>query len=215
MIQKILAKNRHYNDFGSLKTYWLFSFSDYQDKENIEFGTLRVFNDDVVMPGAGFPEHFHDTYEIVTIVLEGELSHKDSMGNEEIIKAGEIQHISAGTGIKHSEFNHGTLPVHLYQIWFYPMKKVAPSYEQKLIKDIPSLTMNTDSSISLIDIKCGESIRYNVDKSYGLFVYIIEGMIKINNEVFTSGDQARITNIESLKIIAEKDMKAVFIKVKV
>ncbi len=230
MIKKIPAKDRYYNDFGGLKTHWLFSFGDYQDINNTEFGTLRVFNDDIIMPGVGFPEHFHDTYEIVTIVLDGELSHKDSMGNEEVIKAGEMQRISAGNGIKHSEFNHGKNPVHLYQIWFYPNEEVVPGYEQKVIKNIESvdlfkkltsdgsikntITLHSDSSISLINLKKEQNIKYEINKGSGLFLYITKGSLRLNNEIFLAGDQARIVDEKVLKFNTDKSVEAILIKVK-
>ncbi|MCK7503163.1 MAG: pirin family protein [Desulfobacterales bacterium] len=105
MIRIVSKSKRHYSDFGWLKTYWLFSFSNYFDPDNIQFGALRVFNDDVVQPGTGFPTHPHEEMEIVTIVLEGEMTHADSMGNRTVIRAGDVQRMSAGTGLTHSEFN--------------------------------------------------------------------------------------------------------------
>jgi len=103
MIEIIKADNRHFSDFGWLKTYWLFSFSDYYDPKNIQFGALRVFNDDVVDPGKGFPTHPHEEMEIVTIVLDGEITRQDSMGNKVVMKPGDVQRMSAGTGLTHSE----------------------------------------------------------------------------------------------------------------
>ncbi len=117
MIDIIKADQRHFSDFGWLQTYWLFSFSSYFDPQNIRFGSLRVFNDDVVNPGTGFPTHPHEEMEIITIVLEGEMTHQDSMGNKTVIKAGDVQRMSAGTGLTHSEYNLAEKPVHFYQIW--------------------------------------------------------------------------------------------------
>ncbi|OQW95695.1 MAG: hypothetical protein BWK77_07025 [Verrucomicrobia bacterium A1] len=117
MTQVIRAAQRHFSDFGWLKTFWLFSFSDYYDPENVQFGTLRVFNDDVVAPGTGFPAHPHQEMEIITVVLEGEMTHEDSMGNQAVIRAGDVQRMSAGTGLTHSEFNLADKPVHFYQVW--------------------------------------------------------------------------------------------------
>jgi len=107
MIEVIKADKRHFSDFGCLQTHWLFSFSNYFDPHNIQFGALRVFNDDVVQPGMGFPTHPHREMEIVTVVLEGEMTHQDSMGNKTVIRVGDVQRMSAGTGLTHSEF---TLP---------------------------------------------------------------------------------------------------------
>src|SRR4051812_34159842 len=107
MIRTIRADERNFSDFGWLKTYWLFSFDNYYDPNNVEFGALRVFNDDVVKAGAGFPAHPHREMEIITTVLSGEITHQDSMGNKAVIKSGEVQRMSAGTGIAHSEHNLG------------------------------------------------------------------------------------------------------------
>jgi redox-sensitive bicupin YhaK (pirin superfamily) len=104
MIRHIPADKRHFSDAGWLRTYWLFSFADYYDPDNVRFGPLRVFNDDVVEPGRGFPTHPHDEMEIVSIVLEGEMTHIDSMGNKGVLKAGMVQRMSAGTGLMHSEY---------------------------------------------------------------------------------------------------------------
>ena len=120
MIEIVKAGARHLSDFGWLKTYWLFSFSDYYDPRNIQFGALRVFNDDVVQPGTGFPTHPHEEMEIVTIVLDGEMTHQDSMGNKTVIRTGDVQRMSAGTGLTHSEYNLADRPVHFYQIWIFP-----------------------------------------------------------------------------------------------
>ena len=122
MIQVITATERHFSDFGWLKTYWLFSFADYYDPGNIQFGALRVFNDDVVEPGAGFPTHPHEEMEIITLVQSGEITHEDSMGNRAVMRAGEVQRMSAGTGLTHSEFNLGREPVHFFQVWILPDK---------------------------------------------------------------------------------------------
>src|SRR5210317_1860784 len=132
MIEIIKADERHFSDFGWLKTYWLFSFSNYFDPHNIQFGALRVFNDDVVEPGTGFPTHPHEEMEIVTVVLDGEITHEDSMGNKSVIRKGDVQRMSAGTGLTHSEFNLADKPVHFYQIWILPDQRgLSPSYDQK------------------------------------------------------------------------------------
>ena len=132
MIQVIRADERHFTDFDWLKTYWLFSFSEYYDPTNIQFGALRVFNDDVVAPHTGFGTHPHEEMEIITIVLDGEVTHEDSLGTKAVMRAGDVQRMSAGTGIHHSEFNLGEVPAHFYQIWIYPdTSGLPPSYDQK------------------------------------------------------------------------------------
>ncbi|MCX7836084.1 MAG: pirin family protein [bacterium] len=132
MIQKIPANLRHFKDFGWLKTYWLFSFDQYVDPNNMHFGNLRVFNDDLFEAKSGFPTHSHREMEIVTIVHSGAVSHNDSLGSMTKIQEQEIQRMSAGKWIAHSEFNQENQPLHLYQIWFLPHTKgIDPSYEQK------------------------------------------------------------------------------------
>src|SRR5436190_24399294 len=133
MIQLRRAAERGHFDFGWLNTYHTFSFGDYLDPKQMGFRSLRVINEDRVQPGQGFGMHGHRDMEIVTIVLSGALEHRDSLGNGEVLRPGELQRMSAGTGIRHSEFNpSATEPVHLYQIWLLPAKKgQTPSYEQR------------------------------------------------------------------------------------
>src|SRR5437868_2951821 len=132
MIRLRKAAERGHFDHGWLDTYHTFSFGDYYDPDHLGFRSLRVFNDDRVQPGAGFGMHGHRDMEIVTLVLEGALEHKDSMDNGSILRAGQLQRMSAGTGVRHSEFNpSASEPVHLYQIWLLPdLKGLQPSYEE-------------------------------------------------------------------------------------
>jgi redox-sensitive bicupin YhaK (pirin superfamily) len=133
MLQLRRSAERGYFDHGWLKTYHTFSFADYHNPEWIAYGPLRVINDDRVAPGQGFGKHGHRDMEIVTYILAGELQHQDSMGNGSVIRAGEVQRMSAGTGVTHSEFNASdSQPVHLLQIWIHPeVTRLAPSYEQR------------------------------------------------------------------------------------
>ena len=137
MIQIRKATDRGHANHGWLDTYHTFSFGDYHDREHMGFRSLRVMNEDRVEPGKGFGTHPHRDMEIVTYVLEGALEHKDSMGNGEVLRPGEFQRMSAGTGITHSEFNPSEVePVHLYQIWLFPERQgIEPSYEQKQFPD--------------------------------------------------------------------------------
>src|SRR5947199_8094641 len=137
MLQIRRSSERGHFDHGWLDTRHTFSFADYYDPDQMGFRSLRVMNEDRVAPGTGFGTHGHRDMEIVTYVLEGELAHKDSMGNGEILRPGEFQRMSAGTGIRHSEFNpSATEPVHLYQIWLLPRGNgITPSYEQKNFAD--------------------------------------------------------------------------------
>ena len=226
MITKISSDKRHFQDMGFLKTYWLFSFSNYQDENNMHFGSLRVFNDDIVMPGSGFPEHPHKTMEIVTIVLEGTLSHGDSLENKETIGAGEIQRMSAGEGITHSEFNNHDQPVHLYQLWFYPNKETAAGYEQKKVEvklnelnllasdsENGLLHIQSDAKIFQLETDVSTKIMYALESDKGLFIYVTTGSIRIGDTVFEQGDQARITDESEINLIIEKDTKALIVEV--
>lgn len=221
MIKKIEATQRHFNDFGSLKTYWLFSFSNYVDRDNMEFGALRVFNDDIIMPGKGFPEHPHDTMEIVTIVHDGILTHSDSMGNKATISKGEVQRMSAGKGVLHSEFNEHDTPVHLFQLWFYPNDETVADYEQKTVDTQLSkqtilaspdgsrgIKIFADAIVSHIELEVEDAFTLRLASGWGCLIYIMEGSMRIKGEVYTVGDQARITEEEDLELITESHVKA-------
>ena len=209
MIRHIPAARRHFNDFGWLKTFWLFSFSEYYDPENIQFGALRVFNDDVVAPGTGFPTHPHREMEIVTIVLSGEITHADSMGNSAVIRQGEVQRMSAGTGLTHSEFNLGQEPVHFFQLWFLPDEhRVAPSYEQRAFEPgswrnrlVPvasgqgahdAVTFNTDATVYRASLDQGNALEFRCNDTRRIFIYLIDGALEVNGLSLEKGDQARL-----------------------
>jgi redox-sensitive bicupin YhaK (pirin superfamily) len=209
MIKIIDAAQRHFSDFGWIKTYWLFSFSSYYDPDNIQFGALRVFNDDVVVPGTGFPTHPHEEMEIITIVLEGEITHEDSMGNKSVIQRGDVQRMSAGTGLTHSEFNLADEAVHFYQIWILPDKRgLSPSYDQKrfdsaswknTLRPVASgqgcpdtVTFHTDATVYLVDVDSGQEIQFKTRESRRIFVYVTSGELKINGRSVREKDQARI-----------------------
>jgi redox-sensitive bicupin YhaK (pirin superfamily) len=230
MIDIIKANRRHFSDFGWLKTYWLFSFSSYFDPHNIQFGALRVFNDDVVEPGTGFPTHPHEEMEIVTIVLEGEMTHQDSMGNKAVIQAGDVQRMSAGTGLTHSEFNLADKPVHFYQIWIYPdTPGLEPTYDQKRFdaqgwknrllpvasgQNIPgTVTFHTDATIYRAAIEAGKSVTHEAPDGRRIFVYLTAGKVSANAHVLAAEDQARIDIDGSLRLEAEEDSELILIDV--
>ena len=230
MIDIIKAEERHFSDFGWLKTYWLFSFSNYFDPHNIQLGALRVFNDDVVDPGTGFPTHPHEEMEIITIVLEGEMIHQDSMGNKAAIKAGDVQRMSAGTGLTHSEFNLGDKPVNFYQIWIFPDKAgLNPTYDQKNY-DIAewknrlfpvasgqniqgAVTFHTDATIYRCALEAGKTVTHKATSGRRIFVYLTEGQIEANNETLRDKDQARIDIDEPLIIKAQQQSELILIDV--
>ncbi len=230
MIDIIKADKRHFSDFGWLKTYWLFSFSSYFDPRNIQFGALRVFNDDVVEPGTGFPTHPHEEMEIVTIVLAGEMTHADSMGNRTVIRAGDVQRMSAGTGLTHSEFNLGQDPVHFYQIWIFPDKAdLKPTYDQKTFspadwknrllpvasgQNIPgSVTFHTDASIYRCHLESAKEVTFPGTTGRRIFVYLTKGRLSINGKEMGSGDQARIDIEDFLTIKALEPAEIILIDV--
>jgi len=230
MIKIIHAKDRHFSDFGWLKTHWLFSFSDYYDPENIQFGALRVFNDDVVEPGTGFPTHPHREMEIVTIVLEGKITHADSMGNETVIKAGDVQRMTAGIGLTHSEFNLDKEPVHFHQIWIYPdipglkqsydQRSFAPSSWKNRIVPIASgqglpdvVTFHTDATIYRADFDHNHEITFKTTDSRRIFVYLIKGSLTVNGKHVGHNDQARIDLQQKITITATTNAAFILIDV--
>lgn len=227
----IRAKDRHFCDQGWLKTFWLFSFSDYYDPDNVRHGALRVFNDDIVEAGEGFPTHPHKEMEIVTIVLSGEITHTDSMGNEHSLEAGEVQRMSAGTGITHSEINRSTKPLHFFQIWIEPdTPGLIPSYEQRAfdLKDrtgtlVPlvsgsagkgdegALSMHSDSTIFFSSLKSGEALAYKALAKRAIFIYVIDGHFDINGERIETNDQARLYGPCDIAITAKEDSSLVLL----
>jgi len=230
MIDVIKAKGRHFTNFGWLKTYWLFSFSNYFDPHNIQFGALRVFNDDVVEPGTGFPTHPHEEMEIITIVLDGEVTHEDSMGNKAVIRRGDVQRMSAGTGLTHSEFNLATKPVHFYQIWIFPdVAGLKPSYDQRSYdpsewknrllpvasgQKLPSVvTFHTDATIYRCALDSGRSVTFDRTEGRRIFVYLTSGELVVNTVQLGEHDQARFDIEEPLTLVARSGADFILIDV--
>ena len=230
MIEIIKAQDRHFSDRGWLKTYWLFSFSDYYDPDNIQFGARRVLNDDVVEPGTGFPTHPHREMEIVTIVLSGEMTHRDSMGNVAVIQPGDVQRMSAGVGLTHSEFNLGEEPVHFHQIWIFPdQSALVPSYDQRHFEPaawknrlLPVasgqgmqnvVTFHTDATIYRGDLDAGGTIDFDADGSRRVFVYLTSGVLSIDGAQVESNDQARIDSEAPLRLEAHEPTELILIDV--
>ena len=186
------ADSRGHANHGWLNSHHSFSFANYYNPDRVHFGVLRVLNDDVVAPGRGFGRHPHDNMEIVSIPLSGALEHKDSMDNKAVIKAGDVQVMSAGTGVMHSEFNDSdTNPVHFLQIWITPkVMGTKPRYEQKRIEQngklTPlvtadgrdgSLTMQQDASLYRLQLEANESIELDLAKGY---LHLIEGALTLS-----------------------------------
>lgn len=218
------SEDRGPSNLGWLKSKHTFSFGHYYDPEHMGFESLRVINDDRVIAGAGFGTHPHDNMEIISYVLDGALEHKDSMGNGSVIRPGEVQRLSAGTGMTHSEYNHSkTDEVHFLQIWFMPDEQgVEPGYEQKAFPDDQkrgkfrlvasktgrdgsvSLHQDMDMSVALID--GDEQATYNTSKDRALWVHVARGDVAMNGHDLHAGDGVAIVDEESLSF--EKGSKA-------
>ncbi|NDC82293.1 pirin family protein [bacterium] len=224
MISHRKSAERGYADHGWLKSFHTFSFAGYYDPNHIHFRTLRVLNEDVIAPGNGFPEHGHDNMEIITVVLEGELEHKDSMGNTERIIPGEIQVMSAGAGITHSEYNpSSTQPLHLMQIWIFPKhQNTQPGYRQaNFSKNIlpntwtcfvspdgksGSLTIDQDVELYGLELTEGSSAGYELRARHHSFIHLIHGTVVVNGVLISTGDALMISN-ESFEVKAISDSK--------
>lgn len=216
------AETRGHADHGWLKANHSFSFANYYDPTRIHFGVLRVLNDDNIAAGRGFGTHPHDNMEIITIPLEGDLAHKDSMGNSSVIKHGDIQVMSAGTGIYHSEFNaNNDRPVKLLQIWVFPNRKdVTPRYQQltlnvadrhnrfqQVLSPDPNdegVWIYQDAWFFLGNFDASFSTNYQVKKAgNGVYIFIIEGQATINGQKLSRRDGLGIWDIDQLTIQAD------------
>ncbi len=214
------AHERGHANHGWLDTYHSFSFSSYHDPNYMGFASLRVINEDWVNPGAGFPKHSHKDMEIITYILEGSLQHKDSMGNTSIIRPGEVQRMSAGTGVTHSEANPSqTEPVHLLQIWIIPNKMdVEPSYEQKHFSEAErqatlrlvaspdgrndSVTIHQDALVYIGLLNTRESVNYVLASGRKAYVQIARGNVELNGQRLAQGDGASVSRETQLTLTA-------------
>ena len=218
------AELRGHAQHDWLDTYHSFSFANYHDPEKVHFGVLRVLNDDTIDGGMGFGMHPHDNMEIITIPISGDLKHKDSMGNSGIIKHGDVQVMSAGTGIYHSEENaNADKNISLFQIWIIPNKRnVTPRYDQKTfeVKDrinkfqqivspignLEGMNIHQDAWFSLANFDKNFETNYQIKRSgNGAYIFIIEGNATINDQPLNKRDGIGITDLESIKIKADTD----------
>lgn len=219
------AATRGHAAHGWLDSWHTFSFADYHDPERMHFGVLRVLNDDTVAPGMGFGKHPHDNMEIISIPLEGALEHQDSMGTKQVIRQGDVQSMSAGTGIAHSEKNKSnTAPVKFLQIWIFPdQKNVTPRYDQKTVSaadrknkfatvvspmndNSESVHIHQDAWFSLGDLEKGTSVSYQLKKSgNGVYFFLLEGEVEINTIVLNRRDGVGFTDTEIFSIKATAD----------
>jgi len=210
------SNERGHADHGWLNSYHTFSFADYFDRNHMGFRSLRVINEDRVSPGAGFGSHGHDNMEIISYVLSGALAHKDSMGNVETLKAGELQRISAGTGIVHSEYNgSGKDPVHFLQIWLRPAQSgLKPSYEQTMVTDEQKLgklvlvaapeggamKIHQDARVLVGQVEDGKRLDYTLEPKRAAWVHLVRGEAVVNGHKLNAGDSASVTEESSVGI---------------
>jgi len=234
MENKVLhkASSRGVADHGWLKSHHTFSFANYYNPERMHFGVLRVLNDDFVAPGMGFGTHPHDNMEIISIPLEGDLEHKDSMGNTTVIRNGDIQVMSAGTGIQHSEYNkNGDQPVKFLQIWLYPNKRnVTPRYDQLTLKresrknkfhqvlspnkDEEGVWIHQDAWFHLAELDANKELVYTLKKSgNGIYIFVLSGEIAAGNIDLTQRDGLGIWDTNELLFHAKSKSELLVMEV--
>lgn len=213
------SEDRGHADLGWLDTRYTFSFSDYYDPRFMGFRDLRVINEDLIAPGQGFPEHGHRDMEIITYMISGELSHRDSMGNGETIRPGEVQRMTAGRGVRHSEYSSPTDKTHLLQIWILPeAERLAPGYEQKAFPTEEkraqlrliasrgggdgSVHINQDVKVYASILDAGQEISVKLDEQRHAWVQVISGQLTLNGEALNAGDGAAVSEENRLTITA-------------
>jgi redox-sensitive bicupin YhaK (pirin superfamily) len=214
------AEERGQADYGWLNTHHTFSFANYYDPEHMGFRALRVLNDDIVGPGGGFDTHAHHDMEIISYVLSGELQHKDSMGNGRVIRPGEFQYMSAGTGVMHSEFNPSPRdPVHFLQIWIVPDKKgLKPHYAERTGTQLHagrlnlvaskagrdgSIAINQDADLYLAKLGQGNLVSHKLLPQRHAWVHVAEGKVNLNGKELGAGDGAAISGEQALEFAAK------------
>lgn len=226
------AADRGSADYGWLKPNYYFSFAQYHNPEKVHFGLLRVLNDDFVAGGGGFPTHPHDNMEIVTIPFSGALQHKDSTGGNGVIKAGDIQIMSAGSGVQHSEFNaSATDPVTLFQVWVFPKERnIKPRYDQRnfdtsdrqnkwqtVVSPLDSdqaLWINQDARFALTNLDAGKEISYSTAfKENGVFLVVINGSVLVDGKQLNKRDALGISETDSFSIAASADAELLAIEI--
>jgi redox-sensitive bicupin YhaK (pirin superfamily) len=223
MIHVRKSDTRGHANLGWLDSQFTFSFAEYFDPKHVEFRTLRVMNDDRIAGGGGFPTHPHRDMEIVTYVLDGELAHKDSMGNGSVIKPGDVQYMSAGTGVAHSEFNASDkTPVHMYQIWMFPDKQGhTPTYDQKHFSAAEKqgklrLVVSPDGREGSVKIRQGnelyatvlapgETVKHALQAERHAYVQVARGSVTLNGTKLAAGDGAAVSQEKALELTGVQD----------
>ena len=215
------ANERGHAEHGWLDTYHTFSFANYYDPQWMGFRTLRVINDDLVMPGMGFGTHPHQNMEIITYVLSGQLEHKDSMGNGRIIRPGEAQYMSAGSGVRHSEFNPSqSEAAHFLQIWIMPdAKNVKPRYAEKSLNAAPtgkfnlvasksgrdnSIAIHQDTDLLVARLEPGQQVAHSLADNRHVWLHVAEGEVVVNGQTLSGGDAAAVSRETKLELKASK-----------
>jgi len=217
------ANERGHADHGWLDSHHTFSFANYYDPKHMGFRSLRVLNDDIIQGGGGFPFHAHDNMEIFSYVTEGALEHKDSMGNGSVLRRGDVQLMSAGTGVEHSEFNHlKGAPTHLYQIWIRPAQKgLEPNYQERHYDDAEladqlqvivspdgrdgSLVIRQDATIYAGRLAAGTTTTLDVAADRHIWVQVLSGSVTLDGEALDAGDAAARAEAGRLEIVASSD----------
>jgi quercetin 2,3-dioxygenase len=220
MIRTRAAADRGHADYGWLLTSHTFSFNTYHDPAHMGFRSLRVINEDLIMPGQGFGMHGHRDMEIVTYVTRGVLEHRDSLGNGGLLRAGEMQHMSAGTGIRHSEFNPSPdEPLHLYQVWLLPDRPgLVPSYEQKAFEPAElsgglrlvvspdgrdgSLAIHQDAKLFMGSLEPGLVLEHPLEPARHAWMQVVKGSLRLGEQVLETGDGAGVSTESALRIEA-------------
>lgn len=226
------ADTRGHAEHGWLSTAHSFSFADYYDPQRMGFGALRVLNDDIISAGNGFGTHPHSNMEIITIPLEGELAHADSMGTKEVLRSGEVQVMSAGSGVKHSEFNNShTMPVKLLQIWIEPnQKNVTPRYDQKkftvedrhnALQQIVSpehmgggLWIHQNAWVYMGSLDAGVSVPHTLHaKENGVYIFVIRGSVQVGEQILEARDGFGVWDTESVDITTKTNAEVLILEV--
>lgn len=209
-------------DHGWLQTQHTFAFGDYHDPAHVQFRSLRVMNEDRIQPGQGFGMHGHRDMEIITLVLAGAIEHQDSLGHGAVLRPGELQHMSAGTGIRHSEFNPSpTEPVHLYQVWLLPDRRGhPPAYEQQAFDRAArqgrwqlvasadgaegSLLIHTDARLLLADLALSQELTHNLAPGRHAWLQVLRGRVQLGGEALVAGDGAALSDEPRLSITGQE-----------
>ena len=223
MLDIIRSDDRGSADHGWLQAKHTFSFAEYRNPERVHFGKLRVINEDRIAPGQGFATHPHNDMEIVTYIISGAIEHKDSMGNGTVISAGEVQRMTAGTGVLHSEFNHSREEeLHLLQIWIFPEEKnLTPGYEQTLFSREEklnrlrlvgsrdgregSVTIHQDVDLYASILEKGKNVMLDDVADRRILVQIVSGSVNVNGETLLAGDGVQIRDVAAIDITANDD----------